>query len=128
MDFEIIICIIRKKKLKILKIPFVIILIIMDIVSPFDLAIFLKYVVSEGVCGSNPFVKFIISKCFTDEERENHQNSQPLIKLMADTIVGIGNKYLNSLSSQPVPKERDIFLFEFITLYSIDSNNSIENS
>ncbi|KAN0035868.1 hypothetical protein ACTA71_005159 [Dictyostelium dimigraforme] len=96
-------------------------------VSPFDLATFLKDVVSEGVCGSNPFVKFIISKCFTNEERENHQNSQPLIKLIADTIVGIGNKYLNSLSGQLVQR-RDIFLSDFITLYSIDSNNSISNS
>ncbi|KAM9985716.1 hypothetical protein ACTFIZ_008616 [Dictyostelium cf. discoideum] len=86
-------------------------------VTPFDLATLIIDTVSSEAFDSDPFVKFIVSQCFTVEEKEWYSSSKPLISLIVNALRGVSQKFIDS-PDELTYTEKVAFEFTSIPLYA----------
>ncbi|KAM9988977.1 hypothetical protein ACTFIY_005006 [Dictyostelium cf. discoideum] len=66
---------------------------------------------------SDPFIKFIVSQCFTIEEKEWYSCSKPLISLIVNALGSVSQKFVDS-PDELTDTEKVAFEFTSIPLYA----------
>ncbi|EAL73852.1 hypothetical protein DDB_G0267230 [Dictyostelium discoideum AX4] len=86
-------------------------------ITPFDLATLIIDTVTLEAFDSDPFVKFLVSQCFTIEEKEWYSGSKPLISLIVKALRGVSQKFIDS-PDELTYTEKVAFEFTSIPLYA----------
>ncbi|KAM9951192.1 hypothetical protein ACTFIT_012298 [Dictyostelium discoideum] len=86
-------------------------------ITPFDLATLIIDTVTLEAFDSDPLVKFLVSQCFTIEEKEWYSGSKPLISLLVKALRGVSQKFIDSLDELTFT-EKVAFEFTSIPLYA----------
>ncbi|KAM9954896.1 hypothetical protein ACTFIW_000999 [Dictyostelium discoideum] len=86
-------------------------------ITPFDLATLIIDTVSLEAFDSDPFVKYLVSQCFTIEEKELYIGSKPLISLIVKALLGVSQKFIDS-PEELTDTEKLAFEFTSIPLYA----------
>ncbi|KAM9967269.1 hypothetical protein ACTFIR_007509 [Dictyostelium discoideum] len=86
-------------------------------ITPFDLATLIIDTVSLETFDSDPFVKYLVSQCFTIEEKEWYIGSKPLISLIVQAFLGVSQKFIDT-PEELTDTEKLAFEFTSIPLYA----------
>ncbi|EAL61831.1 hypothetical protein DDB_G0291209 [Dictyostelium discoideum AX4] len=92
-------------------------LVLLGPITPFDLATLIIDTVTLEAFDSDPLVKFLVSQCFTIEEKEWYSGSKPLISLLVKALRGVSQKFIDSLDELTFT-EKVAFEFTSIPLYA----------